>query len=139
MVIRPVMILLAGIVVAGFGRFMIGLAAVEFVKPALVERFIRSFASSARAHYTEQSFRLLMGASIVVLAPATWQPGWFRVVGWMILGTTVGLILMPWRWHWRFGSWVGPTLLRHMKLYAVGMFAFGVFLLSGVFSLVEKA
>ena len=128
------MILLAEIVVAGFGIFLIGLAGIEFVVPALVERFFRSFASSARAHYTEQAFRLLIGASIVVLAPATWQTVLFRVVGWMIVGTAVGLILMPWRWHWRFGNWVRPTVLRQMKLYAVGMFAFGVFLLSGVFT-----
>ncbi len=128
------MTLLAGIVVAGFGFFLIALAWLEFVKPALVESFIRSFASSARAHYTEQAFRLLIGASIVVLAPATWHTVLFRLVGWMIAGTAVGLILVPWRWHWWFGQLVMPRLLRHLKLYAVGLFAFGVFLLTGVFS-----
>ncbi len=120
-------------VVAGFGVFLIGLAVAEFLVPALVEGFIRSFASSARAHYTEQAFRLLIGASIVVLAPATWHTALFRFLGWVIVGTAVGLILVPWRWHWRFGNRVMPILLRHMKLYAVGLFAFGVFLLSGVF------
>jgi hypothetical protein len=128
-----VLILLAGIVVAGFGVFLIGLAVLAFVRPALVERFIGLFASSARAHYTEQAFRLLIGASMVMLAPATWQSGLFLVIGWMIAGTAVGLMLIPWRWHWRFGTWVMPAVLRHMELYAAGLFAFGVFLLSGVF------
>jgi hypothetical protein len=128
------MTLLAGIVVTGFGFFLIILAWLGFVKPALFQRFIRSFASSARAHYTEQVLRLLIGAALVVLAPATWHTALFRVVGWLIFGTAVGLIILPWRWHWWFGQLVIPRLLRHLKLYAVGLFAFGVFLLSGVFS-----
>jgi len=127
------MILLASVVNAGFGVFLIVLAAVEFVRPDIFERFIRLFASSARAHYTEQTCRLLIGASIIMLAPATWNALLFRVVGWMIFGSALGLILLPWRWHWRFGTWVMPKFLRYIKLYAIGLFAFGIFLLSGVF------
>ena len=128
------MSLLAGIVVVGFGIFLIGLAGVVFVKPALAEGFFKSFASSARAHYLEQAFRLLIGTSILVFSPAMWHADLFRLVGWVIVATTVGLLLMSWRWHHRFGEWASPLVLRYMRLYAVGLFAFGAFLLHGVFA-----
>ncbi len=45
-----VMRLLSGIVVVGFGLYLTGLAVVIALKPLLAERFLKSFASSARAH-----------------------------------------------------------------------------------------
>jgi hypothetical protein len=128
------MSLLAGIVVVAFGLFLIGLSGLVFVKPALAERFFMSFASSARAHYIEQVVRLLIGASLVVLSPAMWQTHLFRVIGWAIVVRSAGLRLIPWRWHHRFGQWVLPTVVRHMRLFAVGLLAFGVLLVYGAFS-----
>ena len=128
------MSLLAGGVVVAFGLFLIGLSGSVFARPALAERFFLSFASSARAHYIEQVVRLLGGASLVVRSPAMWQTSMFRVIGWAIVISAVGLMLIPWRWHHRFGQRVLPTLVRHMRLYAVGLFAFGVLLVYGIFS-----
>lgn len=125
--------LFAETVVVVFGLFLIGLAWVVFVKPAIAERFFTSFASSARAHYTEQAFRLLIGGSMVVLSPTMWQADLFRIVGWIIVVTSVGLLLIPWRWHHWFGQWAIPLVVRHMGLYAVGLSAFGALLLLGVF------
>ena len=126
--------LLAGVVVVTFGLSLIGLTGIVFASPALAERFFMSFASSARAHYVEQSFRLLIGASLVVLSPTMWQANMFRLIGWIIVVSSVGLLLIPWQWHHRFGEWVLPTIIRHIRLYAVGLFAFGALLLYAVFS-----
>jgi hypothetical protein len=125
--------LLAASVVVGLGLFLIGLACVAFAKPAIAARFLTAFASSARTHYTEQVLRLLIGASLIVLAPRMWQADLFRIVGWLIAVTSVGLLLIPWRWHHRFGQRVMPLVIRHLSLYAVGLAAFGVLLLGGVF------
>jgi hypothetical protein len=92
-----------------------------------------SFASSASTHYTEQAFRLLLGASLVVLSPQMWQADLFRIMGWIIVVTSLGLMLMPWRWHHRFGQRVLPLLIRYMGLYAAGLVLFAVLLLLGVF------
>jgi hypothetical protein len=126
--------LLASIVVVSCGLFLIGLTVVVFAKPALAERFFMAFASSARTHYVEQALRVLIGASLVVLSPTMWQTNMFRLMGWAIVVSSVGLILIPWRWHHRFGEWVLPMIVRHMRLYAVGLFVFGALLLYGVFS-----
>lgn len=129
---------LASVVVVAFGLFLVGLSGVVFVRPARAERFFLSFARSARAHYTEQAVRLLIGGALVVRAPAMWQADLFRLIGWLIVVTSVGLILAPWRWHQRFGAWVLPWVVRHMRLYAVALFGVGVLLLYGVFSPVGR-
>lgn len=126
--------LLSGVVVVTFGLSLIGLAVTIFARPRLAEHFLNSFASSARAHYTEQVLRLLVGASMVVFSPEMWQPDLFRIVGWLIVITAIGLICIPWQWHHRFAKWVIPPVVRHLKIYALGVFAFGVFLLYSVFS-----
>lgn len=125
---------IASAVIVAIGLFLIGLAAVVFMKPLLGERFFMAFASSARTHYLEQAFRLLLGSSLVVLSPAMWQSGTFLFLGWIIVISTIGLMLIPWQWHHRFGQLVLPILVRHMRLYAVGLFAFGALLLYGVFA-----
>ncbi len=119
--------------VVTFGLFLIGLTGVVFMRPAVAERFLRAFASSAKAHYTEQAFRLMIGASLVVLSQTMWQPTLFRVTGWAIIISSLALILTPWQWHHRFATHALPKLIRFMKLYAIGLLLFGVLLLYGVF------
>ena len=121
--------LLASLVLFASGILLIGFAATVYVRPALAERFLMSFASSARAHYLEQTFRLMMGASIVVLSPTMWQTTAFSVLGWSIVVSSVALMLIPWKWHHRLGEHILPKLARHMKLFATAVFAFGVLLL----------
>jgi len=124
----------AGAILVAFGLFLIGLTVVVFAKPAVAERFFMSFASSARTHYTEQVVRLLIGASLILRSGAMWQPKVFWLVGWGIVVSSLVLIVTPWQWHDRFGEEVRPMLIRHMKLFAVGLLAFGVLLVYGVFT-----
>jgi hypothetical protein len=124
--------LLSGLVVVGSCIFLIGLAVVIAIKPRLAERFVRSLASSARAHYIEQELRLLAGAALVEFASSMWHPKLFELFGWVLVVTAVGLMLMPWQWHHRYGTWAIPLVIRHMRLFALGAFALGGFILYGV-------
>jgi hypothetical protein len=128
------MTLVAAVVVVVFGLFLIAFLGVVFANPAIAERFLKSFASSARTHYIEQILRLLVGAALVVLASAMWQPSVFRLIGWAIVVSSAALMCLPWQWHHRFGVRVLPLVLRHLRLYAAGAFAFGALLLYGVFA-----
>jgi hypothetical protein len=121
------------IVVVAFGLFLIGLTGIVFIRPAVAERFFMAFASSAKAHYTEQALRLTIGASLVVTAPTMRQPSMFRIIGWAIIISSIVLILTPWQWHHRFGTHVLPRVIRFMKLFAIGLLLFGVLLIYGVF------
>ena len=124
----------AAVVVVGFGLLLIVLTGVAFAKPAIAERFLMRFASSARTHYVEQIFRLLIGVALIVLSPAMWQPTMFWLVGWAIVVSSAALMCVPWQWHHRFGERLLPIVVRHLRLYAVGSLAFGALLLYGVFA-----
>jgi hypothetical protein len=130
-----VMNAVAGAILVAFSLFLVGLTVVVFAKPAVAERFFMSFATSARAHYTEQVVRLLIGTSLIIRSGAMWQPKIFGFVGWAIVFSSLVLILIPWQWHYRFGEEVRPMVIRHMKLFAVGLLAFGVLLIYGIFGL----
>jgi len=121
-----------GAILVAFGLFLVGLTVVVFAKPSVAERFFTSFASSARAHYTEQVVRLLIGASLIIHSAAMWQQKFFWFVGWAIVFSSLVLILTPWQWHHRFGEKVLPIVIRRMKLFAIGLLAFGVLLIYAV-------
>ena len=124
----------AAVVVVAFGLSLIAFSGVPFAKPALAERFLGAFASSARTHYVEQVARLVVGAALVVRSPIMWQPKMFWLVGWAIVVSSAVLLCIPWQWHHRLGDRMLPLLVRHLSLYAVGSFAFGALLLYGVFA-----
>jgi hypothetical protein len=123
--------ILSGVVVVAFGVFLIGLAVLIVVKPRLAERFIQSFASSAQTHYTEQTLRLIAGGAMVIFAPSMWHTDLFRVFGWLIVLSTVVLLLVPWRWHHELGKQVLPLVIRYMKVFALGAFGLGVLIFYG--------
>jgi hypothetical protein len=119
-------------VVVALGVFLTGLAALIAIKPQLAERFLRSFASSAQAHYAEQTLRLLAGGAMVAFAPSMWHSDLFKLLGWIIVVTAVALLLVPWRWHHELGQRMLPWVIRYMKLYALGALALGLFVFYGV-------
>ncbi len=126
--------LVASFVVVAFGLFLIAFTGVVFARPMIAERFLKCFASSARAHYLEQIIRLSIGAALVVLSPTMWQANMFWIVGWAIVISSAALMCAPWQWHHRFGEKLRPIFMRYVKLYAVGSFAFAALLLYGVFA-----
>ena len=120
---------LSGVVVVGFGLFLLGLAALILTMPSRAEGFLKGFASSAATHYTEQGLRLVVGAAIVGFAGSMRYPELFNVFGWLIIASTVGLLLIPWQWHSKFGALVMPPLFRRMRLFALGSCVLGAFIL----------
>jgi hypothetical protein len=128
------MSVVAAVVVVVFGLSLITFTGVAFAKPARAERFLMAFASSARTHYVEQAFRILVGAALVGLSSTMWQPKMFWLFGWAIVVSSAALVCVPWQWHDRLGKRVRPMFVRYLKLYAVGAFALGVLVLFGVFA-----
>jgi len=126
------MSIVAAVVVLVFGLSLIGFSGVAFATPAVAERFLTAFASSARTHYVEQVVRLLIGAALVVRSPTMWQPNMFWLVGWAIVVSSSVLLCVPWQWHHRLGERMLPLLIRHLRLYAAGSFIFGAVLLYGI-------
>ena len=120
---------LSGIIILSFGIFLLGLAIIIVIKPGRAERFLGSYANSARAHYTEQVGRLVVGIALVTLAPSMWYTNLISILGWLLVVTTLGLLLIPWQWHHKFGEVVIPLTLKYMKFYALGALLLGIFVL----------
>ena len=126
------MSVVAGIVLGAFAVLLIAFTVTTFAKPAIAERFVSAFASSARAHYVEQVCRSLVGAALIVRSPMMRQSQAYSLVGWAVVVSASALLCLPWRWHQRFAERVRPLLVRRLRLYALGAFAFGAVLLYGL-------
>jgi hypothetical protein len=123
----------AGVVVVGFAAFLIGLAVVCACDRTRAERFLRAFASSARTHYTEQALRLVVGLSIVRFSEFMWLSEAFRIFGWVVVGSTSMLLVIPWRWHHAFAARVMPHVYRRLGLFALASAALGACVVLAVF------
>ncbi len=123
---------LAGSIVVAFGLFLIGFGVACVAAPERAVRFLSAFAQTARAHYAEQAVRLMVGVALVGYSSSTTQPEAVRLFGWIVVGTTLVLLCVPWRWHRRFAEAVVPPVLRHVTLLGVGALAAGALLLYAV-------
>lgn len=124
--------LLASILVLLAAFYLIGFAGLLLVSPARGKRFLGEFASSAFTHYLELAIRLIAGVAILLYAPQMLFSGFFVILGWVLVMTTVGLFAVPWQWHRRFAQWGVPHATRHLRLIAVASFVFGGFVLVSV-------
>jgi len=124
--------LLASILVPLTGIYLIGLAVVLLLSPARASLFLGGFASSAFTHYLELVLRLIVGGAILLSAPGMLFSGFFVILGWILVVTTVGLFAVPWQWHQRFAQWGVPYATRNTRLVAVASFVFGGFVLASV-------
>jgi hypothetical protein len=121
--------LLASILVLLAGFYFIGLACLLLISPVRGKRFLGGFASSAFTHYLELVIRLIAGVAILLYAPQMLFSGFFVILGWVLVMTTIGLFAIPWQWHHRFAQWGVPYATRHLRLLSVASFMFGGFVL----------
>lgn len=125
------MVFASGLIVTLYGLVLVAFSGVAVRRPDAAGRFLRTFAGTARAHYTEQAVRLVVGAALVLFAPEMWYPGVFRAFGVLVLATTAGLLLLPWRWHRAVAERAIPFAIRNLKALAFGAFLLGLLILSG--------
>lgn len=123
-------LVLAVVVLAGL--YFISLAVVSLITPARAELFLLGFASSALKHYVELVLRLVVGAAFVIHAPRMQFSGAFAVFGWVLLATTVCLILVPWRLHHRFSQQAVLRATRHTEMIGLASLVFGALILAAV-------
>jgi hypothetical protein len=124
--------LLATAIVFVSGLYLLGLGLLSLLRPAEASRFLLGFATSARAHYFELLMRLLAGFAFVVEAPRLAFEVPFSFFGWLLVGTTACLFLVPWQWHQRFAAMAVPHALRNLWLVALVSLLLGACILAAV-------
>ena len=120
-------------VVISTGLFFVALGCVSLLAPSRASRFLLGFADSPTKHYAELAVRFLVGGAFVLSAPRAAISGVFSLLGWVILVTTAGLLLIPWRWHHRFARRAVPEALRFLPLVGTSSVLIGGVVLWSVF------
>lgn len=124
--------LLALTIVLAVATYLVALFALSVFAPERAVRFLGGFAADARAHYSEMALRLLAGGGFVAYAPFMLLSPLFLAFGWILLLTTVVLLVLPWRWHQRFAGRAVPFAIRNLSLYTGGGLLLGLFIFYSV-------
>ena len=111
---------------------LIGLSFIAFIKPTFAKHFLRQFAVSSKAHYTEQLIRIVFGLSLILYSPQMLYSEVFFFFGWLLVITSMGLLCIPWLWHKKFADKVIPWVIRLLPVYAVSCLVLGGFVAYGV-------
>lgn len=128
------MTLLAVVVIVLAALYLLALGLLALFAPARARLFLGGFVNSARAHYGEVLLRLIIAAALLQHAPQMLWADLLRALGWLLLITTVPLLLLPWRWHQRFARWSVPQALRYLPLIGVASLLFGLAILHALAS-----
>lgn len=123
---------LSASIVALTGLFFLTLAGLALFVPARAKRFLLGFATSPTAHYLELLLRIVIGAACVGFATHAPTPWVFTGFGWVLLLTSVGLLLLPWRWHQRFAQRSVPQALAFLPWIGMVSVLMGGFVLWSV-------
>lgn len=104
---------LAILIVAGL--WLIGVGGLIGFRPetalALIDRMTASLeASNWRLQISEQGLRIVAGAALIVRAPLSKVPTLFGAAGWILVATSLLILLAPLRWHAAYGRLLLATL-----------------------------
>lgn len=123
------MMTLALLVLVVTALYFIFLGVAALFKPALAQRFLLGFAENPAVHYLELSLRLMVALALLWRAPAMWYAQLFFGFAWIVLGTTLVMLLLPWRWHRAFARRTVPYANRYVRWIGAVSLVLGVFLL----------
>ena len=117
-----------GVVLAA-GLYLAGLGVALLARPKSASRFLMGHATSGPLHYLELSVRIGVGLAFVHNATAMPLPSLFRGFGWVLVGTSAVLLLVPWHWHRRIAERAVPLALRFTPLLGLSSLLMGAGLL----------
>lgn len=122
----------AFLVVALTGVYFIAFAVASLFASAQTARFLLGFASTPALHYLELSLRFMIGGSLAVSSPKMFASTAMNIFGWILLITTICILFLPWRWHWRFAQKVVPRATHYMTAIGLCSLPLGVFILTAL-------
>jgi hypothetical protein len=124
---------LAGLtIVLAAAVYLVVLGATALFRPELAEWFLGGHATTRTLHFLELALRLVAGAAFVVSAPHLALGNAVAGLGWVLMGTSLVLAIIPWRLHQRFASWSVPQALRYLPMIGVASVTGGLGLIATV-------
>lgn len=120
--------------VALLGLFLVAFGLTACVRPAAAGAFLAGFAGSAFKHYAELAVRMAVGCALIFASPKLIGSTWIAGAGWVLLGTSGLMLVLPWELHRSFAQLAvprTPLVLRAMGVASVGGGAFLLLALAG--------
>lgn len=121
------------LVVGLTGAYLAALGFSALAVPAKAARFLLGFASTRLLHLLELLARVAVGAAFVGASSRLSPPAPFLLLGWVLLGTSVLLLLIPWQWHRRFASTAVPMANRYISIIGIASLVAGALILVAAF------
>lgn len=112
--------------------YLLALGVASLLSPKAASRFLLGFASSRAMHFTEMFFRIVVGTALVLYAPHMSLPGAFNLLGWVLIVTSMVLLLAPWQWHHGFALRAVPLFTRYIALIGLVSLVLGGLILGAV-------
>lgn len=109
--------------------YFVFLGSAALFKPPLAQRFLLGFAESPRVHYLELMLRLIVALALLLHAPVMPYSQIFLGCAWMVLGTTLMLLLLPWQWHRAFARRAVPFANQYVRWIGAVSLVLGLLLL----------
>ena len=116
-----------------FGIYLLVLGVGALVRPETAKRFLGGHATTLPLHVLELSVRVLVGGALVLSAPRMPVSMAFLAFGWVLIGTSLLLALVPWRLHQRFAAWSVPQATQHMPVIGICSIAGGLGVIVALF------
>jgi hypothetical protein len=130
---HPLIVASSRAVVFAAGIYLLALGTGALVRPESAKRFLGGHATTLPLHLLELSLRVLVGGALVLSAPRMPLRLAFLAFGWVLIGTSLLLALVPWRLHQRFAAWSVPQATQHMPLIGIGALAGGLGIVIALF------
>ncbi|MDQ3605100.1 MAG: hypothetical protein M3418_02765, partial [Gemmatimonadota bacterium] len=118
---------LAGAMVVLAALYLLGFGVLAVAAPARASEYLHGFAGSFRLHVLELIARLIVGAAFVGYASHMPLGGVFYTFGLVLVITTLGLAVLPWRWHQRFAQTSVPAAVHWLPFLGIASIAAGAF------------
>ncbi|NVJ50117.1 MAG: hypothetical protein HWE11_07010 [Gammaproteobacteria bacterium] len=123
------MVIAAHSVIAIVGIYLLLLGISSLIFPRATAAFLEAFASSAKAHFLELSIRLVAGVALILGAPGLLLSKYVAGFGWLIVSTSILLMVLPWRWHQAFAQRMVPPLTKRVWVFSLLSLPLGLALL----------
>ncbi|MCZ8235303.1 MAG: hypothetical protein O9335_09110 [Inhella sp.] len=123
---------LAGALLVLAGVYLLTLGTLAWVRPAGAARYLLGFATTPARHALELTLRLLLAWALWRWSAYSPWPEALAGAAGVLSVTTVGLAVLPWRWHQRFAAWSVPRALPHLRPIGLASAAMGLLLLVAV-------